>query len=343
MSVEQSNNTSDRSLSKKGRKAERRAIRNAASERVIGRRRMLRIFGGGVIAGATLLISGGLYAAEQLREKTLKEKVLATTWKDAKEPDKLDAFVEAVALGYLQYTQSPRVNKETLLGRGKTNLFRDRQQFTDTVRVSDPGYNPDESQWGTSNKTTKSIYIDLSTLERYAASSGFEAGNALLTALWHEWLHFDTTERTNGSFINSSSIDFTVISRFNNKNEPFRRYKGGIIFSDTDYTFQRWDEVLVETITQRRIHEQVGIQNPFLTGNYEKVGTDILIPFSKSSGVSLDTLYNLYATSDIEGQAIIFGQRLRGSGSPARKGFDFMYAIHQGDAVKIAQLGLPLK
>lgn len=235
---------------------------------------------------------------EQQQAKTFEGRILAFRWGQVNSRE-LESFTNDLADEYLKLTNTPRFNKEDLVGIGKTNFYTVRSEFVEALKNIDPPHTPLELEWGLSNPASKRVFIDLTTLERYALANKAEAGLALMTALWHEWCHLDLKERNFGVLINSPLEQYHIISNTTKRSEPFNKYHGGYIYSETDYIFHRWDEVLVETITQKRIFEQVGLKQAFLTGNYGQYGTDVLVPFTRSAHISVDTLYKLHATSDV--------------------------------------------
>jgi hypothetical protein len=327
------------------RREEQRVARATTAQRQVGRRRILGALGG--ITGLAALVSAGAFLSkskeapvEQQKEKNFKEKVLEFTWKDSKDKEKLNAFVATLGKEYLRLTQTTRLKEEDLLGVGKTNFFNKRAEFIEVLKHIDPPSTPLDSEWGVTNPSSKRVFIDLDSLERTNKEKGItlEAGTVLITALWHEWAHLDYTKRETGELINSPQ--YTITSNTTNLKEQFKSYQGGIIHSDTDYIFKRWDEVLVETITQRRIIEQVGINSIFTSANYDENGVNVLFPFTRSANISVDQLYQLHASSDVEGQAKLLGQSLPGNEQALQKGIRFMGGLNRADPVIISSFGL---
>lgn len=326
--------------SRRERRAQEHATRKKQESARQSRRTLLKRLA--AAAGVVGVGAGAVAVArsiESRREKSLKEKVLSFTWKNTENTEKFKAFVETLADEYLKITKAPRLKKDDLVGLGKTNFFSSRGEFVEALKHVTP-HTPHESEWGLHNPASKKVFLDMATLKRYAQASGVEAGTTLLTTLWHEWGHPDLIEREHGTLINHPSREFSIISNQTGKNEPFKRYQGGLVYSETDHAFLRWNEVLVETITQRRIREQVGLQHTFLTGNYKENGIDVLIPFTRSAGISIDTLYTLYATSDFEGQATLLGRSLPGGGDSLQKGLRLIEGIYENHPAMIRQTGV---
>lgn len=275
---------------------------------------------------------------EQPRETSLKEKVLSFTWKDAENPDKLKAFVKNLADEYLQLTQTPRLKKEDLIGKGKTTFYYDRESYINAVREVYPQFAPRQTDWGATHYASKMVFIDFDTLKKQAIAQNAPAGFALIDTVWHEWGHLDVTARTTGEFINNPKFYFP--SPNSNTNELFRKYRGGAIYSDTYYDFLKFEEVLIESITIRRIAELMEIDSKLVSaGNYYENGVDFFPKFT-SAYIPPGTLYQMHATSDFEGLAELVGQNLPGNETPAAKGLKLFIGINQSNANLIKETGV---
>lgn len=289
----------------------------------------------------TTLLVPSLFGCTAPREKQLattsfKEKVLRFKWLDAEKNSALESFTQLTAEEYLRLTQSPRFSKQKLIDSKQTQFFKDRRSYLAAVRQMFPGYNSD-SQWGYTHFATGLVFIDLETLRSQSSAQGGEAGLALLDALWHEWGHLDIEERGQGKFINNPADYF--YSPVSGKKEVFLRYRGGEIFTATYYGFLRFEEVWNETITVRRMLEQVGLAEVISAADYYQSGVNFFPQLTMATGISLDNLYNLHVTSDFEGLAQRIGDKLSGTGSSLEKGVNLFLGIHQRDEKIIAQSG----
>jgi len=290
-----------------------------------------------IVKDAALLLGGTNLAHEVLSEKTLKEKVLAFTWKDAEDKEKLKSYMESMADGYLELTKTERLKKEDLVGENRTSFYTDTIGFINSVREVEPHYEPPETQWGYTDFASKRVFIDLEKLKSQAQSQGGEAGLALIDGLWHEWGHLDVKERTSGELINNPDAFFQ--SPVSGNNEQFKSYRGGTVYTDTYFGYRHFDEVWNETITLRRMIEQVGLDQVHSAADYYENGVDFFPQFTSAANIPLATLYEMHATSDFEGLAKLVGQNLPGEGPSLNKGISLFTGIHQSNPDWIRETG----
>lgn len=277
-------------------------------------------------------------STEQAEEQSLKEKVLSFTWRDIENNGKLRSFVESLADSYLQVTQTPRLTREDLIGENRTTFYKSEDAFIQGVRVVEPNYQSTETHWGYTHYLSKRVFIDLESLKKQALTQNAEAGLALIDALWHEWGHLDLADRTSGELLNNPQAYF--YSPVSSRNELLRRYRGGAVYTDTYYGFLRFEEVWNETITVRRMVEQVGLDQVVSARDYYQNGVDFFPRFTSSVNIPLDTLYQMHAASDFEGFSRLVGQNLPGSEPTMTKGVRLFSGIHQSDPSLIRQTGV---
>lgn len=162
---------------------------------------------------ALLLAPSAIAKLTEIREPTLKEKVLSFTWKDASHKEKLNLFIENLATAYIKSTKTPRLAKEELLA--KTATYDSTKDYTRAVNEVNPGYVPTDTQWGYTDYSTRKAFIDMESLKRQAPGN---AGLSLITALWHEWGHLDVVEQTTGELLNNPDAFFIhqIVSQMNN-------------------------------------------------------------------------------------------------------------------------------
>lgn len=283
---------------------------------------------------------------ERTDKTSFKEKVKSFTWEQAASRAELEKFIETLADEYLELTKTNRVKKEDLISKAKLNFYPNREEFIRAIREIAPEFSPTLQQFGFTHYESKRIFIDLGMLKQSSMEQGKlggigpekTAGLALLDALWHEWGHLDVTERTHGNFINNPELYF--YSPKTNRNEQFKRYRGAAVFTDTYFGFLRFEEVLNETITVRRMIQQVGLEEIISAGDYYQNGIDFFPLFTSAVGISLDTLYQMHATSDFEGLTILIGQHLPGDGDAFEKGSKLLVGIHRSDPLRIQQTGV---
>lgn len=296
---------------------------------------------------ALVLSSAGLTAClpEEKQPRSFKERVLSFRWEQAKGKE-LEDFTNDLADEYLRLTKTVRSTKTDLTGVGRTNYFSSRDIMVKAIRELIPDFTPTSTQWGYTEFKTRKVFIDLDTLRRQTAVQARNnnldpeqtAGMALLDALWHEWGHVDVTERGQGELINNPQYFFR--SPVSGKDEQFRRYRGAEVFTDTYYGLLRFEEVLNETITVRRMVEQAGLETVFSSADYYPNGVDFFPLFSSATGIKLAELYQLHASSDFEGIVKLVGSKLPGNGNPLEKGSKLAVGIHQSDPQLIQQTGV---
>ena len=292
----------------------------------------------GVAATAAVASLGGtayLLSEQSKHEPTLREQVLSFTWEDANSEERFHAFVELLANEYLKSTKTTRVTKNDLLGPAKTNFYKTTTDFKKGVATEVPDFTPTKTQWGHTHYASKRVFIDLENLKRQAPDN---AGLALIEAIWHEWGHLDVSERTTGELLNRK--DFVFPSPISGSNEEFRKYRGGTVYTDTYYGFLRFDEVWNDTITFRRIIEALrisGDETVIGARDYWQNGTDFFPLFTSQQNISLQTLYQMHATSDFEGFAKLIGEKLPGNKPPLLRGMQLFIGIHQANTNLIRQ------
>lgn len=284
-----------------------------------------------------LVFSGGLTALvgqELTRDKTFKEKAEAFTWEDARDPEKLREYVNLLADKYLSLTKTGIVRKSDLTSSDKLHFFKNTTEFAKALKSQPP-----DSQWGFANYDTGEVFIDLQNLEDLSLGANHDAGTALIDSLWHEWGHLDVAPRLEGELINNSTNPYARI-KTSQGTEVFREYRGGEVFTDTHRAFRRFEEVLNETITLRRIFEEVGLTRSFSSSEYYQNGTDFFRDFTITAGISLNELYAKHSTSDFEGLAILAGSNLPGEKDPLYKGLDLFDAISQNRRDLVERTGV---
>lgn len=309
----------------------------------------------GLVKDLILVTSGGILALlprenlpkenKEKLPKPFKERVLSFKWDQANGKE-LESFTSDLADEYLRLTQTTRVNKNDLVGQGRTNYFKDRDEMVKAIRVLTPDFTPTAAQWGYTDFGTGKVFIDLGTLKEQTSVQAKQnnldpndtAGIALLDALWHEWGHADVAERTEGKYINNPQLYFH--SPNSNKNEQYKKYRGAQVFTDTYYGFLRFEEVLNETITVKRMIQQVGLETVFSSADYYQNGIDFFPLFTSTVGIKLDDLYQMHATSDFEGIVNLIGSHLPGNEDPFVKGGRLLVGIHQSNPQMIAQTGV---
>lgn len=283
-----------------------------------------------VLGGATLLLN-----QEQDDKRSFKEKVNAFSWEDVKNSEKMKKFTEMIAKEYLRLSNTSRLILEDLVGEGKTNYYYNRKDFQEAVMDAFPQSSA-VHEWGYADFEEKKIYVDIEELKKQSIEAGAtekEAGVSFLSGIWHEWGHLDVQRKTAGRYINNPQALLRPTPDV--RGEMIRSYRGGRMYSDSFVDYQRWDEVLNETIIQRRISEQAGFTSGFAAKGYYENGVDIFYPFSKR--FPLERLYNLYATSDVEGQGDLVGSQLPGSEQDFLKGERLFIGIHKNDPSIIAR------
>lgn len=280
-----------------------------------------------VALGASVVL--GEKSQEKSSRELFKDKVLSFTWNDVNNPEKLRLFVESLAEGYLQYTQTPRLTKEDLVSEGKVTLFKKEDDFLSLVSKRDSKYAA-RNQRGFADYKNKEIFLNLEALRKnldgvFAEESS--AGLILINALWHEWGHLDIQPRKEGEFINNPN--FQLVPFAGARPELIMEYHGGIMSSQSYSDYQRFEEVWLETVTVKLMREALGRKEVVTSGEYYTSGVDVLLPLLED--VSFKTVHNMHATSDFEGFARLVGEKLPGDNKPIFKGERFFIALHKKD------------
>lgn len=293
-------------------------------------------------------ITGGITALfpKERPPKSFKNRVLSFKWEQAKGKE-LESFTGDLADEYLRLTGTTRMTKVDLIGPGTTNYFQNRQDMIKAIREIDPNYEIARvTVWAYADSKTGKVFIDLGTLKENTTAAakaskldpGNIAGMVLLDTVWHEWGHKDITTSTSGQLLNNP--DFFFYSPVSRADEQFRRYRGAEVFTDTHYGFSRFEEVLNETITLRRM-EELGLgTNLTVYGDYFPDGVSFFPLFTIVANIPLETLYQMHATSDFEGLAKLIGSHLPGQEDPLQKGVRLMVGIHQSNSQLIEQTGV---
>lgn len=301
----------------------------------------------GLVKDVVLLTgSVSLLFPKEKAPKSFKDRVLSFKWEQAKGKE-LETFTSDLADEYLRLTGTTRLAKADLTGPGKTNFFQNRQDMVQAIRETDPSYKlARETVWAYADFRTGKVFIDLGTLRENTTAAAKAskidpnniAGIVLLDSVWHEWGHKDITVSTSGQLLNNP--DFYFLSPNSGLNEQFRRYRGAEVFTDTHFGFSRFEEVLNETITLRRM-EKIGLgTNLTVYGDYFPDGVSFFPMFTIVVKIPLETLYQMHATSDFEGLAKLIGSHLPGPEDPLQKGVRLMVGIHQSNSQLIEQTGV---
>lgn len=278
--------------------------------------------------------------------RSFKDRVLSFGW-DQAEGRELRGFTSDLADEYLRLTRTDRITRADLVDPRKINYFSSREEMLREIGIIEPNFSIGQTQYGYANFESGRIFLDLSTLRDQVTSSATmlskldpnkTAGMALLDAIWHEAGHVDVKARDQGEWLNNPKFFFH--SPKSNRDEQFRRYRGVEVFTDTYFGFLWFEEVLNETITFRRMTEQVGLERVISAKDYYQNGVDFFSLFTSSAGISLKDLYQLHATSDFEGLIKLLGSKLPGNRPADEKGMDLAVAIHQSNPQLIQQTGV---
>lgn len=271
------------------------------------RRDFLKIGGAGVMA--SFLAACGIKPSEQNpqtpsqpskvpssketpKTESFKDRVLKFTWEQSKDPEQLKKFQEYAADEYLKLTQSNRVTREDLTGANVT-YYRNTANYVQAVKAIEPTYEHSSTHWGRTHYESKKVFIDLSSLESQAKPQGGSAGMALLGAFWHEWGHLDVTPSTQSELINNQNYFIS------SPDQTYQSIRGAEVTTAKRSGFIRFNEVLLETITIRRIIEQAKLDAVISARDYYPNGVDFFAKYTQVAGISLNELYNLYATSNL--------------------------------------------
>lgn len=275
--------------------------------------------------------------------KSFKDRVLSFSW-DQAEGSKLGVFVDDLASEYLRLTRTDLVDKTDLIV--SITYFARSQEMVTAIKSLNPSYPVRDTLYAYANQSSRKIFISLSTLREQVSNAARQqnqdpnktAGLALLDAFWHEFGHLDTKERTEGELLNNPKYYF--FSPRSQLDEVFRKYIGMQVLTDTYFGFLWFDEVVNETVTVRRMLEQVGLSGIVSAADYYPNGVDFFPQFTSVAGIDLNTLYQIHATSDFEGLLKLMGSKLPGGQTPMEKGMNLAVAIHRSNPQLIRQTGV---
>lgn len=277
-------------------------------------------------------------ATETAKPRSLKEEILAFTWEDALNEENRQGLISQLADKYLELTSSDRLTKEEMIN--SISFLNTRDEFIKAIQVVEPNFRPTESQWGYTHFSSRKVFIDLETLKSQSMTqipSAESAGLALVDALWHEWGHLDVKENYQGELLNRADMKFM---KPDGTTEQLRYYRGGAAYTDTYYGFLRFDEVLLETITVRRMSENLGLEKVLSAKDYYFGGVDFFVQLTQTTGISVDELYQYHANSNFEGLAKRIGKQLPGEQDELTKGVTLFIGIHQADPAFINSSGV---
>lgn len=302
-------------------------------------RRKLIIGATTTVAAITATALGVSKITKEQQPPSLKDRILSFTWKDAQNPEKLETFIESLAMGYMELSGSTRVTKEQLLEN--THFYNNRVAYLTAVQKVSPRYNSNQTAY--THFASGQSFIDLATQKKYVESKGEKSGGLFIANLvYHEWGHLDITESINGKSINNPNYSFRTPE---GKDEVYRKSRGAYITTDTYFGFVDFEEVLNETIINRRFIEQLGFSpdGPYkeviTTSDYYRNGTAVFLPFSMRH-ITLSELYRLHATSDFDGIIDTMGKYLPGNNTPTYKGRELAIGIHDKDLRRIQETGV---
>ena len=256
------------------------------------------------------------------------------SWRDLDEPSTLGQFVTNMAEEYIGVTHSTRVSKEDLID--KTVFYPNDASFVSAVKRDQPEAEVSDL-WGYTNYDSGKVYFDEQKIKEEQGKINVPVGFILTDHLWHEWGHVDIAKRTPQALKDTSLVT-------SEGSKKFLYYRGGQIFAEGDWSdFGRFEEVWNETIVVRRITEQLGYEKAFsVAGNYLRNGVDVFLPFSKKH-IPLETMYEMHATSDLEGFARLVGQKLPGSDDVMTKGLNLFRGINRANPGMIRETGVLAK
>ncbi len=271
---------------------------------------------------------------------SLKDEILGFTWNDFDNPEKRSKFITDLAKEYLTITKSTLLNQKDM--KDNVTFYSTTSEYIATVQSLDPERTPDTTDWGYTNFKSGKVLINIESIKRQSTQAGGSqqvAGLALLDGLWHEWGHLDTVKNSEGSLLNKPEFQ---LQRPDGVKEDFRYYRGGEVFTDNYYGFAWFNEVLLETITIRRILDHFGFESIISAGDYYENGVDVFSQVTQFAGISTDELYRFYATSDFEGLLRKLGKVLPEkekysiADHDLEKGLILAVGIHQsnGDVIK---------
>ncbi|MBI3955248.1 twin-arginine translocation signal domain-containing protein [Candidatus Gottesmanbacteria bacterium] len=307
------------------------------------RRQFLKLAGLGTAAGVLAACNSSPKPPEQ-KPLSLKDEILGFTWNDFDNPEKRSKFIDDLAKEYLTITKSTLLSKKEM--QENVTFCATTSEYITAVQRLDPERTPDTTDWGYTNFKTGKVLINIESIKRQSTQAGGPtqvAGLALLDGLWHEWGHLDTVKNSQGTLLNKQEFQ---LQRPDGVKEDFGSYRGGEVFTDNYYGFAWFNEVLLETITIRRIIDHFGFESIISAGDYYENGVDVFSQVTQFAGISTDELYRFYSTSDFEGLLRKLGKALPEKDEYSipdhdlEKGLILAIGIHQSNGELIKATGV---
>ncbi len=307
------------------------------------RRHFLKLAGLGTAAGVLAACNSSPKPPEQ-KPLSLKDEILGFTWNDFDNPEKRSKFIGDLATEYLTITKSTLLNQKDM--SENVTFYATTDEYITAVQSLDPDRKPDTTDWGYTNFKSGRVLINIESIKRQSTQAGGAqqvAGLALLDALWHEWGHLDTVKNSQGSLLNKQDFQ---LQRPDGVKEELRYFRGGEAYTDNYYGFAWFNEVLLETITIRRIIEHFGFESIISAGDYYENGVDVFSQVTQFAGISTDELYRFYSTSDFEGllrklgKALPEKDRYSLEDHDLEKGLILAIGIHQANGEIIKETGV---
>lgn len=270
---------------------------------------------------------------ELMGPPTFRNEVLSLTWQDLENPQKREAFTTRAAEQYLYITKSKRFSSQQLSER--TKYFFTRNEFLQAIRKDYPDFQ-DNGVHGVHLPSTSEVLIDFGSSKKDDMETGTNLkAVTLLNGLWHEWLHLDLDERSKGDLFNNKN--FILI--YKGQEQVWIKGRGITVASQNMVGFTRANETLVSAIGMRFLNELMRFDS-LPIGNYFPNGIDVILSLSRRLGMDPLKLYQYHATSDLEGLALAFGQKLPGNKTDLEKGIELIGALNSADGNLIRSTGI---
>ncbi len=263
-------------------------------------------------------------AREQWTEP-VKQRILAFSLEDFQNKERRDEFISELADTYVKLSGSERLTSEQMTSPDHLILAPTHDDFVADYEARNPEQELPSYAITTAFTDTpnRRVTLNMEILQTMIEQRGDHPGIALASTLFHEWGHAETTDRTEGELLENP--DNAYAGTFNGQQILWKTYRGASVRSGNLHMLGRFNEVVTESITTMRMRDQLGLEP--IPSSYNEGGTDLFLPLIDKLGISLNELYELYSTSDLEGLATLIGKALPGEQSDLMKGLDYAFMI----------------
>lgn len=251
-----------------------------------------------------------------------RDTIASFSIEDVENEAKLRDFVNTLAQYYIEATESKTASVASLTDPQKLVLTYDRDIYL--IAAKEDPYA--EKTYARFDPNTKVISMDLSMFIENRRRKGDNVGIYLARVLFEEWTHQSAIENRQGALLNNPDNPYCKLP---DGIHVWEWYQGGIARYEDKQSLWGFEEIWVDTLMRRLFFEKFDIEIP--ESAYYFYGTYFFEPLTTYLGISVSQLFNLHASSDLEGFAILIGSKLPGDENALDKGMRLFHAIGTQD------------